>query len=65
MALGVLAAVAAVVPVGLELVNLVELAVWVVAAAKVQIMLALAAQQSSVFTTKEQPCTTHLLNPTL
>ena len=65
VALGVLAAVAAGVPVGLELVNLVELAVLVVAAAKVPMQGAPAAQQSFASTTKEPSCTTHLLNPTL
>lgn len=52
VALGVLAAVAAGVPVGLELVNLVALAVLVGAAAKVPMQAELAAQQSSAFTTK-------------
>ena len=65
VALGVLAAVAAGVPGGLELVNQVGLAGLVVAAGKEQTQAALAAQQSSASTTKEQPCTTHLLNPTL
>lgn len=52
VALGVLAAAVAGVPVGLELVNLVELAVLVVAAAKVPMQGAPVALPSSASTTK-------------